>query len=273
MFGPRTVLSFGGTSAIGSGTLSALGSKLSRMTSWRYKREAGKFATGACKSKVRAQARLRERTSAAVGTDDTLVKSKGDKAAVRFVMDAKSSKIAYIVLLSARGSESSPITSWRYKREAGKSATGACKRRVRAQARLWGKTSAAVGTDDTLVKSKGDKAAVRFVMDAKSSKIAYIVLLSARGSKLSPMTSWRYKREAGKSAMGACKHRVRAQAQLWGRTSAAAGADDTIVKSKGDKAVVRFVMDAKSGRIAIIVLLVEQDCKGFTDWLSGYGFC
>ena len=87
------------------------------------------------------------------------------------------------------------------------------------------------------------------------------------------MTSWRYKREAGKFAMGACQRRVIAQARLRERTNALAGADDTIVKLKTDKAAVGFVMDAKSGRIAGIVLLVEQDCKDFTDWLSGYGFC
>ena len=55
--------------------------------------------------------------------------------------------------------------------------------------------------------------------------------------------------------MGACKRRVIAQARLRGRTSTVAGADNTIVKPKGNKAAVGFVMDAKSSRIADIVLL------------------
>ncbi len=44
------------------------------------------------------------------------------------------------------------------------------------------------------------------------------------------------------------------------------GADETIVKLKGEKAVAGFVMDAESGRLVGIDLLVERDSKGFVDW-------
>ena len=37
------------------------------------------------------------------------------------------------------------------------------------------------------------------------------------------------------------------------------GADETIMKLKGEKAVVGFVMDAESGRLVGIDLLVERD--------------
>ena len=48
------------------------------------------------------------------------------------------------------------------------------------------------------------------------------------------------------------------------------GADETVVKLKGEKAVVGFVMDAERGRLLGINLLVERERAGFTEWLSRY---
>ena len=88
-------------------------------------------------------------------------------------------------------------------------------------------------------------------------------LLTALGCELSRMCSWRDVQEAGKLAMGACKRRVSARV-------AVVGADETVLKLKGDKVVAGFVMDAASGRLVGIDLLVERDSAGFLDWLSGY---
>ena len=88
-------------------------------------------------------------------------------------------------------------------------------------------------------------------------------LLSALGCELSRMSSWRDVQEAGELAKGAAERRVR------GRVSVA-GADETMLRMKGEKVVAGFVMDAASGRVVGIDLLVEQDSKGFMDWLSGY---
>lgn len=88
-------------------------------------------------------------------------------------------------------------------------------------------------------------------------------LLTALGCELSPMSSWRDVQEAGKLAMGECKRRVSARV-------AVVGADETVLKVKGEKAVAGFVMDVASGRLVGIDLLSERDSEGFMDWLSGY---
>ena len=73
---------------------------------------------------------------------------------------------------------------------------------------------------------------------------------------LSRMSSWRDVQEAGVGAM-------RARVEVL-------GVDETVVKLKGEKAVVGFVMDAERGRLLGIDLLVKRDRSGFTEWLSGY---
>ena len=88
-------------------------------------------------------------------------------------------------------------------------------------------------------------------------------LLTALGCELSRMSSWRDVQEAGKLAMGECKGRVSERVRV-------VGADETVVKVKGEKSVVGFVMDAASGRLVGIDLLVERDSAGFMDWLSDY---
>lgn len=88
-------------------------------------------------------------------------------------------------------------------------------------------------------------------------------LLTALGSALSRMSSWRDVQEAGVGAMRALSGGLRARVEV-------VGADETVVKLKGEKAVVGFVMDAERGRLLGIDLLVERDRAGFTEWLSGY---
>ena len=48
------------------------------------------------------------------------------------------------------------------------------------------------------------------------------------------------------------------------------GADETMLKLNGEKVVAGFVVDAGSGGLAGIDLLMKQDSAGFVDWLSGY---
>ena len=69
--------------------------------------------------------------------------------------------------------------------------------------------------------------------------------------------------EAGKLAMGACKRRVSARV-------AVVGADETVLKLRGEKVAAGFVVDADSGRLVGIDQLVKRDSAGFVDWLSGY---
>lgn len=88
-------------------------------------------------------------------------------------------------------------------------------------------------------------------------------LLTALGCKLSRMSSWRDVQESGVGAMKELGGRVNARV-------AVVGADETVLKLKGEKAVVGFVMDAERGRLLGIDLLAEQDRSGFMRWLSRY---
>ena len=88
-------------------------------------------------------------------------------------------------------------------------------------------------------------------------------LLTALGCELSRMSSWRDVQEAGVGAMRALGRRVRERVEV-------VGADETMLKLKGEKVVAGFVVDADSGRLVGIDLLMEQDSAGFLDWLSEY---
>lgn len=46
--------------------------------------------------------------------------------------------------------------------------------------------------------------------------------------------------------------------------------DETVVRVKGEKTVVGFVVDAVSGEIVGMDVLMAQDTEGFLSWLSGY---
>lgn len=87
-------------------------------------------------------------------------------------------------------------------------------------------------------------------------------VLGALGCELSPMSSWRDVQEVGSGAsrwVSRARGRVRVM-----------GADETVVKLRGEKVVVGFVTDAESGQIVGMDVLVERDSDGFTNWLSGY---
>ena len=68
-------------------------------------------------------------------------------------------------------------------------------------------------------------------------------LLRALGCELSRMSSWRDVQEAGVGAKRALSGGVSARVEV-------VGADETVVKLKGEKAVVGFAMDAERGRRA-----------------------
>ena len=48
------------------------------------------------------------------------------------------------------------------------------------------------------------------------------------------------------------------------------GADETVLKLRGEKTVVGVVTDAATGQIVGMDVLVERDTEGFVDWLSDY---
>jgi len=69
--------------------------------------------------------------------------------------------------------------------------------------------------------------------------------------------------EAGVGAIRALGRRVRERVEV-------VGADETMLKLNGEKVVAGFVVDASSGRLVGIDLLMKQDSAGFVDWLSGF---
>ena len=81
-------------------------------------------------------------------------------------------------------------------------------------------------------------------------------LLTALGCELSRMSSWRDVQEAGAGAKRALSGGVGARVEV-------VGADETVLKLKGEKAVVGFVMDAERGKLVGIDLLTERDGAGF----------
>ena len=87
-------------------------------------------------------------------------------------------------------------------------------------------------------------------------------MLGALGCGLSRMSSWRDVQEAG-AGSGRWMSRAHGRVRV-------IGADETMVKVKGEKVVVGFVTDAASGQIVGMDVLVERDSDGFTEWLSGY---
>ena len=87
-------------------------------------------------------------------------------------------------------------------------------------------------------------------------------MLCALGCELSRMSSWRDVQEAGAGA-GRWVSRARRRVRVM-------GADETVVKLRGDKTVVGVVTDAETGQIVGMDVLVNRDTEGFLDWLSGY---
>ncbi len=77
------------------------------------------------------------------------------------------------------------------------------------------------------------------------------------------MSSWRDVQEAGSAAVRGWLRRVEGQVSVM-------GADETVVKVRGDRTVVGFVADAGTGRLVGIDILLDRDSDGFVEWLKGY---
>ena len=87
-------------------------------------------------------------------------------------------------------------------------------------------------------------------------------MLGVLGCELSPMSSWRAVQQAGSGALEWVRRaggRVRVM-----------GADETVVRLRGERTVVGFVTDAESGQIVGMDVLLDRDSDGFTEWLRGY---
>lgn len=87
-------------------------------------------------------------------------------------------------------------------------------------------------------------------------------MLCALGCELSRMSSWRDVQELGSGAL-------RWVSRTRGRVRVI-GADETVLKLRGEKTVVGVVTDAATGQIVGMDVLVERDTEGFVDWLSDY---
>ena len=75
--------------------LAAMGRELSRMSVWRDVQESGSGALSGWLSRARGQVRL-------MGTDETVVKLKGEKTVVGFVTDAESGRLVGMDVLVER---------------------------------------------------------------------------------------------------------------------------------------------------------------------------
>lgn len=85
--------------------------------------------------------------------------------------------------------------------------------------------------------------------------------LEASGCGIAKMTSWRDVQQVGVV--------VRKMYRRWGKVEVI-GADETVMKVKGKKVVLGFVVEAKRGETLGIEVLVEQDALAFVDWLRKY---
>ena len=88
-------------------------------------------------------------------------------------------------------------------------------------------------------------------------------LLAAFGVSISRMSARRDVQEAGRNARGKQSGRTR------GRV-AVVGADATVGRVKGEKAVAGVVADAATGEVLGLEALVERDSDGFADWLRDF---
>ncbi len=104
-------------------------------------------------------------------------------------------------------------------------------------------------------------AALSWALGLSHRSVSHI--LRALGYELSPMGSWRDVQEAGLNAVGRLLGRMRGKVSVM-------GADETVIKMRGNRTVVGFVADAGSGRLVGIDLLVDRDSAGFVRWLKSY---
>ena len=87
-------------------------------------------------------------------------------------------------------------------------------------------------------------------------------VLTALGCALSRMSSWRDVQEAGSNAIARWMNRK-------GGRVVVMGADETVVRVKGNKTVIGFVTDASSGQLLGIDVLVDRDRAGFRRLVEG----
>lgn len=86
--------------------------------------------------------------------------------------------------------------------------------------------------------------------------------LTASGCSIAKMTSWRDVQQMGvvlRQRMG----RIRGRVEV-------IGADETVVKVRGKKVVLGFVVDVKRGETLGIDILAAQDAPAFLKWLKNY---
>ena len=103
-------------------------------------------------------------------------------------------------------------------------------------------------------------AALLWALGLSHQSISYLLL--ALGAPIAKMTSWRDVQEAG-MAMRRRKPFRAAQLDV-------VGADETVVKVKGEKMVLGFVTNPESGELVGVDLLSEQDSEAFLNWLRSY---
>ena len=93
-------------------------------------------------------------------------------------------------------------------------------------------------------------------------------LLAAFGVSVSRMSVWRDVQEAGRNARRKRGGQARVRATV-------IGADETVVRVKGETTFVGVVTDAATGEVLGLDVLVKRDSDGFMEWLgdfvSGYG--
>ena len=93
-------------------------------------------------------------------------------------------------------------------------------------------------------------------------------LLAAFGVSVSRMSVWQDVQEAGRNARRKQAGRARVRATV-------IGADETVVRVKGETTFVGAVTDASTGEVLGLDVLVKRDSDGFMEWLgdfvSGYG--
>ena len=86
-------------------------------------------------------------------------------------------------------------------------------------------------------------------------------LLAAFGVSVSRMSARRDVQEAGRNARRKQSGRGRATV---------VGADETVARVKGEKAVAGVVTDAETGEVLGLEALAERDSDGFMDWLRDF---
>ena len=88
-------------------------------------------------------------------------------------------------------------------------------------------------------------------------------LLAAFGVSVSRMSVWRDVQEAGRNARRKQAGRARGRVTV-------IGADETVVRVKGETTFVGVVTDASTGEVLGLDVLVKRDSDGFMEWLGDF---